>query len=127
MALGAKRGDFEKFSGDDLDLVVTVVDEDEAVQPISGATSVRWQLGRLAAGTFPAPRNPGQPLVAYSLGSGIELVSGGVSGQLVISIDGNDTADLRGGDYYHEVELVFGGKVTTVLYGVATLRTDQVV
>ena len=124
MALG-QREDFEMFSGDDLDLVVTVVDADSAVVNITGADPVRWQLGRLATGAVIGPSHPGQPLVSKAISGGI-VVASGISGILTISLDDTDTAALRGGDYYHELEMVLGGKRTTVMYGVVTLRSDLV-
>lgn len=121
----ALRQDFELFSGDDLDLTVTVVDAEEAIVDITLAGPVRWQLGRLATGAVISPANPGQPIVSKAIGTGIVLTSG-ISGIMTISIDDTDTDGLRGGEYYHELELVLGGKRTTVMYGVVTLLSDLV-
>jgi hypothetical protein len=119
-----ERSDLEMFSGDDLDLVVTVVDEDEVVLDITTADPIRWRMSRLDSTTnFPSPR--GAAVVSKALASGITITSG-ISGILTIALDDVDTDDLRAGDYYHELEMVLSGARTTVMYGVLTLREDLV-
>lgn len=122
-----ERADFTWHSGDDVDLECTILDQDDAIFSLSGATAIRWQLGRLRPGSSPPqPLRPGQPILLKELGSGVtflELVSG-LSG-CVVALESADGAPLRGDDYYHELELTFSGKVTTTLFGIATVLEDQ--
>ena len=123
MPLG-RRQDFEMHSGDDLDLVITVQDAVEAGVDITGATSIRWQLSRLATGG-PRPGPAGAALVEKALGAASGITLSGVSG-CVVALSGVDTAALRTADYYHELELVVSGRTTTGLYGIAEIQSDLI-
>jgi hypothetical protein len=121
-----ERADFIWHSGNDVDLEVTVLDQADAVFSLSGATAVTWQLGRLAKGSVPPqPSQPGRPLITKTLGSGVEFLAlvSGLVGATIALLSG-DGAPLRGDDYYHEMEVDFGGKHTTTLFGIATVLED---
>jgi len=121
MAIGA-QADFEMHSGDHRDLVVTVKDEAGALVDISGAT-MRWHLSKLdSSGSRPGPK--GAALVQKSVGSGIVLTTP-ASGVATVSLLPADTASLAG-EFYHELEMVLGGKTSTVLFGKVTVLKDLV-
>ena len=126
MALG-ERADFSMHSGDDVDLVITVEDENGNGVLLSGIVSgIRWQLGRLKTGvSTPAPAQPGQPLISKALDAASGITLSGLSGY-VVALSGADTDTIRGGEFYHESEILLSGKRTTVLYGVATVQADLI-
>lgn len=108
--------DFEMFSGDDFDIVVTVRDTAGVAKNLTGTTAVVWNLAKRAGGTA---------LLSKTLGSGVVLTTP-LSGVLTITLAPADTAGLAG-PYYHEVQLVdAAAKKMTVLRGTATLLKDQI-
>lgn len=114
--------DFDMHSGDSRDLEITVVDENDAAVDVSAAT-MTWELSKLdSSGTLPAPR--GAALVTKTVGSGITITDG-PNGELTVALDPADTADLRG-DHYHELQIVTGGKTSTVLFGKVAVLKDLV-
>lgn len=130
MAIG-NRQDFEIRSGDDTNLVVTVSGVDGLGVIISGATNIWWQLGKLAMSSngTPIPASPGNPLLSKSLASGNITISG-LSG-FVVAVSGSagdlDTNPLnRGGNFYHESQLLLNGKRTTDMYGICTVLPDLI-
>jgi len=125
MPLG-NRQDFEMHSGDDVDLVITVEDENEVGVLLAAASGIWWQLGRLKTGaSTPAPAQPGQPLIAKALGAASGITLSGLSGY-VVALSGVDTDTIRGGEFYHESQVLLNGKRTTVMWGVATLHVDLI-
>jgi uncharacterized membrane protein len=102
--------DFTMYAGDSKTLAVTVRDADNVVVDLSGYT-ITWAL---SASVYDA-----EPLVSKTIGSGITVVDA-AAGRFNVTIDPDDTADLRGA-YYFEAEIVLSGSVTTVLTGTATI------
>jgi len=107
------------YSGDDLELVVTIQDENGAGLDITSAT-VTWVLKRNINSTA---------LVTKTVGSGIVLTTP-ASGIITISIDPADTAAVfsaEGKPFYHEIELTdVSGNVTTVLFGTFEVKKDGI-
>jgi hypothetical protein len=116
--------DFAMHSGDDRILQYTVVDEDDAVVDITGATFT-FELSKYDD-TKPtgigAPK--GSPLFTKTVGSGITLITP-ASGRVDVALLPADTADLKG-DHYHELEMVLSGVTSTVAFGKLTIHKDLV-
>lgn len=105
-------------SGDDKRLNYTVKDGAGAVVVITGAT-LKWGLSRKKTGEV-API--GGEIVSKSTGSGITITDGD-NGELRVDLDAADTAPLRG-SHYHELEMVLGGKRSTLAYGQVEILVD---
>ena len=99
--------DFTTYSGDDLDLRVTVR---------SSINSNPVDITGVSA-TWVAKRSPDAPaVITKTTGSGITLTTP-TTGQLTITLASSDTADITG-DLLHELQVVdVGGKVSTVMRG----------
>lgn len=123
MALGNQE-DFSMHSGDSRTLEVTVRDEADAVVNISAASGadLTWALSKKATDTVD-PR--GASLVSKTEGSGIAITDG-PNGRCDVTLDPADTADLKGDDYYHEMQVILSGDTSTVLYGVVTIKGDLI-
>jgi hypothetical protein len=106
--------DFTMFSGDSKVLQTSLTDDTNAVVDITGA-EITWQLSRKV--TSPA-------ILTKTVGSGITITNP-ANGQFEVAIDPVDTADLKG-DYYHEIEMVLNGVVSTVLTGTVTIQPDLI-
>lgn len=106
---------FEMHSGDTKDILVSVLDELDAVVNITGATAV-----------FILSNNPySAAIVTKSSGSGI-VITDGPAGILTVSLDPADTAALAG-SFYYEVELTdASGRVSTIVVGQINIRADVV-
>ena len=126
MAL-AKLVSFEMHRGDDREITAQVVDSAGAAVDVTSATFT-WILSNKDAkssNSKPAPK--GVALETKTIGDGIVLVTP-ASGQIRIDIDSADTVGEKAAaeqtKYYHELQMVLGGKTTTVMFGVITLSRD---
>jgi len=105
--------DFIMWAGDDKTLQVTVQDSSGDPVDITGATAIRWQLSKSAT------KRPA--LIEKALLDGVTVISA-PGGRFDVTLEPEDTEDLKG-DYYHEAELIdSGGRVATVLTGTATIN-----
>lgn len=114
----ATKTDFSFFSGDTQTLKITV--NDGATPPVAkdltGAT-ITWGL---------AKRQGKAPFLTKTIGSGI-TVTDAVNGELEVAIDPADTADVKGGSYYHELEITDSiGNIATAAYGDVTIEADSI-
>jgi hypothetical protein len=101
------------YSGDSLDLVVTVKNDDGDVVDISGADAT-WVL---------APSEGRPSVVEKTTGSGISLTDA-ANGEVTISIDPSDTENKEG-LYYHELQITDDtGNVSTALSGEFEIKRD---
>lgn len=104
------------FSGDDLDLNVTVTDAADAALDLTSASSIIWRLSRHVGATADLTK---------SVGSGV-TVTDPVNGLLTVTIDAADTASLVG-NFYHELEIVNqANKKSTVLHGLFEIVQDAI-
>lgn len=101
------------FAGDSKELVVTIKDEADAAVSLEGVEAIRWHLSRTAS------KRPATVEKALNDGIAVTDETGGV---ITITLDPEDTEDLKG-DFYHEVEIVDeDGDVSTVLTGRVTIN-----
>ena len=106
---------FSMVSGDSKDIVVTVLDENDQVVPITGATIVFI----LSVNEFSAA------LVTKSTGAGI-VITNGPRGVFTVTLDVADTEPLIG-EHYFEAELTdAGGRVSTVVLGTIDIRKNVI-
>lgn len=112
----AIRQDFEMMAGDDKRLEVTVLDEDDVVVNLTGASAIRWKLARSVRSAA---------LVSYDLTDNIAIIDA-TAGRFNVNLDAADTESLKG-LHYHEADIVDStGKTGTVLYGTVTIRPSLV-
>ena len=119
MAIGTQSS-ISMHSGDTRVLEITVVDENQAAVDLSAA-DVTWALSKKAADEV-LPK--GSALLTKVVGNGIAIVDA-VTGRADVTIDPSDTEALAG-DFYHELQVVLGGAVSTVLYGTVTIVKDLI-
>ncbi len=106
---------FEMVSGDSKDIVVTVLDEQDQVVPITGA-SVVFILSRTE---FSAA------LVTKTTGAGI-VITDDVGGVLTVSLVPADTEPLVG-THYFEIELTdVALRVSTIVVGRIDIRKNVI-
>lgn len=104
---------FEMFSGNTRVLKVSVLDQDEAVVDITGAS----------AEYIFAKRAGHNAIFSKTVGSGI-VVTDAIAGLLEVTILPADTEALAGA-YHHELEIQdASGRRTTVLFGTVTVRLN---
>lgn len=129
MALGTVHS-FDMHRGDSRTITGRVVDAAGVAVDLTGlsGTALSWIFADLDENlTEIAPR--GQAIVTKTLTSGITITNP-TNGDVEIDLASADTAGLRvtnPRELYHELQLQLAGKVTTVLFGVITLRRDIVV
>ena len=102
---------FQMFAGDDLRIIVPVVDE-RTREPIdiSQATSIKWSVARTVGST---------PILTKELDNGITINN---STSFFFDITNIESSDLTGA-YYHEAEVITSqGYVYTVLSGRAYVQ-----
>lgn len=107
----------EVFSGNDVELSVTVTDSDsDGPLDLSGAQELIWALAKSAQATA---------LIEKTLVDGITITSA-LDGRLTIQLDAADLEPLRG-TYYHELRLTNSlGKKSTLMYGEATIQVNLI-
>jgi len=89
--------DFEMWAGDDMVLVFTIQDEEN----IEDATSIKWAMARSVRG----------PKLVNKTGTA-------TGNQTFITLEKEDTEDIRPGRYYHELEITdYQGRVSTAAMG----------
>lgn len=104
---------FEMFSGNTRILKVTVLDQDDAIVDLSGASA-----------DFALSKRPGSTaLVTKSVGTGITITDA-VAGELEVRLDPADTEPLAGGHYYELEVQDASGRRTTVLFGTIQIRKN---
>lgn len=99
----------EYFSGNDVVLHFTTIDEDTAdALDLSGATAIDFMVAKKASAST--------ALISKSLANGISIVSA-AEGTFDVTLSDSDTEALKG-DYYYEVRLTnsLGNKIT-LAYG----------
>lgn len=96
--------------GDDLRVIVDVVDDDSNPIDITDAQSIKWAVGRKAGGTV---------LILKSLSSGITV---NTPTSFMFDIE-SEESELLAGSYYHEVEIINNsGLIYTPLFGTLTVQ-----
>ena len=112
----------EMFSGDTKRLNYTVKDGNGVVIDITTAT-FRWGLSKLGKPKTAGDPSPQvAPLLEKTISSGIVLTAPTL-GQLRVTLDPADTADLKG-EFYHELEMVLSGVTSTVAFGQIDIKKD---
>jgi hypothetical protein len=116
---------FEMHRGDDRQLTYVIVDQADpaVVVNITGA-AFAWVLSN-QDGTTPDPQPLGDALVTKAVASGI-VITDGPNGAVRVDLGTGDTTGyLAPADYYHELQMTLGGLVTTVVYGIISLKRDR--
>lgn len=108
---------FEFFSGNDVEIFVPVVDQDDKVVDITGA-SIEWRLTK-------TNKNKTGLITKTTSGGGI-VITNGLGGIFKIIIAKAEAEGLLGGEYYHEARITIAGRNSTVLYGFPTIRDNTV-
>lgn len=109
--------DFTMYSGDTKDVLVQVLDENNLIVDITGAT-IKWQVAQNT--------EPTTPILTKTTASGIDIVDG-ESGLFQINLTTSDTASLSG-KYYHEAQVTeLNSDISTVMAGIMTILPDLVV
>ena len=111
----------EFFSGNDVLLNYTVVDEAGVAKDLTGATAVIFVIAKVQG-------DP--PLVSKSLGSGV-VVTTPLQGKFTVTLVPADTEALKGlpkgKPYYHEARVTdAAGKKVTVTYGDLNLQDNSI-
>ena len=116
MGLGTKY-DTSMFSGDSLTLNVAVQDGDGVAVNLTGAT-LEFALSKQSSSGGPK---------GSALFSKTPTVVNAVGGSVQVEIDPDDTADLKCGEYYGELQVTdASGNVSTVLYGTWEIVDDLI-
>lgn len=106
---------FSIFSGDDEDILVSVVDDAGAAVALTGAT-ITWRLADTRGGTV--------ELTKINDSTNGVTITDAAGGTFTIHIASADTTDLAG-VYYHEAQVEDAqGNKTTVLTGYAEILED---
>jgi hypothetical protein len=109
------------WRGDSHTITIPVLDGDGANVNLTGATA-RWWMGRSATST-----GTNVYIQKATGGDGITITSSSGLYTLNITLEPEDTEDLRAGEWYHEAEVVdSSGNVATVTVGTFTLEADLV-
>ncbi len=106
--------DFEVVSGNDKELNVLVLDQDDLPIDLTGSTIV-WAYSRKRSNKF--------RIQTYTSPTNITIIlpqTGTNKGKLRIDMQAVDTEPLID-DYYHEARMVAAGKTTTIMYGTMTV------
>jgi len=107
--------------GDDLTVLIPVLDEDGANLDLSGGTA-RWWVGKTVNST-------GANVLIDKSTADVTMTITSASGlyTLTIPIEPADTEALEAGNWYHEAEVITsGGLVYTVTTGTFALGADLV-
>jgi hypothetical protein len=112
MGAPVKNQNFTIQVGDNLDLLIIVRDADGCdLTDLTGSTAL-WVLAE----------KPGCTPLLSKTGT----LTSAINGEVTVSLDPADTADLRCGSYHHELQMTDGlSKVTTVMTGHARLIGDS--
>lgn len=116
--------DIEMWSGDDLYQPFTITDgaDTPAAIDLTGAT-ITFSASRLKTAspiTF-----SGTAAITKTVGDGI-TVTDAAAGEIQLTLDPADTADLKGA-YYYEIEVTLGsGQVHTTTTGTLTINRDLI-
>jgi hypothetical protein len=124
MALGLNHS-FDMHRGDDRQLTYDVVDQQTPAiaVDISAATFI-WVLANQDA-SVSTPQPLGDALVTKEVGTGVVITDGPNGGVRVDLGSGDTAARLAPAEYYHELQMTLGGLVTTLVYGIITLKRDR--
>jgi len=112
--MAIKNQNFEMYAGNDVELDITLLDEDGGPLDLTDAT-VRWALS--------SAYDPSAALVTKTSDgmSGI-LITDAEQGLVIVTLLRDDTEDFGGQPYVHEVAVIdSGGAETTVLTGAVTI------
>ncbi len=107
--------DFISRSGDDFVIKATTKDKAGTVVNITGAV--------IKFGMYDGPIL-GSEKFNKTVGSGI-VITDGPNGLYEVTVLPADTAALDG-RYYHETEMILGGKTRTVMVGTVVVKGDRV-
>jgi hypothetical protein len=102
--------DFEVVSGNDKELNVTVLDQDDLPISLTGAV-IAWAYSRAASNKT--------RIQTYTSPTNITIIlpqTGSNKGKVRIDVQAVDTEPLVG-DYYHEARMTAAGKKSTIMYG----------
>jgi hypothetical protein len=115
----ALEAEFSAFSGNDITLIVTVVNEDEDGSPaldLTGAQALIWVL---------AKKQGGNPILTKTLLDGVSIEDA-VGGIVHVELTAVESEPLKD-DYYHEMRLTnVDGKKSTLMYGAVTISKNSI-
>jgi hypothetical protein len=118
-----KQLNFDMHRGDAREIPFTVVDENFDPIDITTATFI-WALALLDTDSVEPQPTTDAALVTKEIGSGIVIVDA-LTGQGRVDIGSGDTTTrVAPLGYYHELQMILGGKPTTILYGSIALKRD---
>lgn len=108
-----RNQNIEVHQGDDFTFEVPVLDgENGAPLDLTGA-ALRWLLAAAATDTV--------PLIEKTVSGGGVTITDSAGGLVVVTLAPADTASLNG-IFHHELEVILGGRIYTVMTGEATIR-----
>lgn len=114
----AKRVDISTFSGDNLEITVTVDDGNNppSIKNLTGATKIMWAVSDSAGSTIKLSKD---------LSGGITITDA-VNGKFQVVVSSADLEPLSG-SFYHEAKVKdAAGKISTVMYGTFELKPNTV-
>lgn len=121
-----KLHSFDLIRGDDLKIPYVVKDQQDTpvVVDITAATFL-WAVTRQdPTSNLTEPQPLGVTLISKSVGSGI-TIDDGPAGEVFITLDSADTVAFNAPDeLYHELQMTLGGKVSTLAYGIISLKRE---
>jgi hypothetical protein len=103
--------DVEIYAGDTKTIDLTIYDEDGELLDLSGYAVFYYAYG-----------SPGNPVITKTSDEGIDILT---NGKCTISIEPSDTKNLYG-KYAHEVDILKGSEVYTVMTGELTVKSSIV-
>ena len=102
---------FEMFSGDSKLLTTQVLDQDDAIVDIAGATI-----------SMVISKHPKSAALVTKAG----VITDGPNGTFTVDLAPTDTEDLQGAYYFEQQLTDTGGRKSTVVAGTVTIKVDAV-
>lgn len=120
----ATNQDIEHWKGDDAQIRITVLDQDDNPVDLTDATARWWMTSRLS----PASTGAASIYIQKSTADGgIIITENSGTFTLTIELQPEDTENLTPGKYYHETEVVdSAGEISTVTVGKFILRPTAI-
>lgn len=107
--------DFELVSGNDKTLNFSLLDQDDEIVDITGATII-WSLAKTAKSKT--------RIITYTSPTNV-TIDDAAGGLFSVDIQAADTEPLQAGEYYHEARITSsGGKKFTAAYGTVELLSN---
>lgn len=122
---------FPMVRGDSRSLTYVVKDQQTlpVVVDITTATFI-WILIEqdvtAALASDPQPAEGGTPIETKTESTGVSI-DDGPAGEVSVTLNSADTTgQLAPADYYHELQMTLGGKVSTLVRGIISLERDNI-